>query len=85
LEMYYTVTVAAAELATLCSIRRNEAQTPAESVSPALALLHARACQASLEVHALLEACLWTPEAATVISSASTVPHGSQVPPRGRL
>lgn len=56
LDMYYAVTVAAAELGTLCSMRRNEAHTSAESVSSAVALLHARACQTALEVHALLAA-----------------------------
>ena len=56
LEAYYTVTVAAAELGALCSRRREEAEAPADTVSDALALLHARACQTSFEVHALLGA-----------------------------
>jgi hypothetical protein len=56
LDMYYTVTVAAAELGMLCSSRRNEGHAAAESVSSALELLHARACQTALEVHALLAA-----------------------------
>jgi hypothetical protein len=33
---------------------RGDAQTPMDSVSGALALLHVRACQTSREVHALL-------------------------------
>jgi len=56
LDAYYTVTVAAAELGALSSLRRDEAQSPADSVSAALALLHARACRTALEVHALLAA-----------------------------
>jgi hypothetical protein len=56
LDAYYTVTVAAIELGALYSQRRAEAQVPADRVSSALALLHARTCQTSLEVHALLAA-----------------------------
>jgi hypothetical protein len=48
--------VAAIELGALCSQRCAEAQVPADRVSSALALLHARTCQTALEVHALLAA-----------------------------
>jgi hypothetical protein len=56
LDFYYTVTVAAIELGAMYSQRCAEAQAPADRVSSALALLHARTCQTSLEVHALLAA-----------------------------
>jgi hypothetical protein len=56
LDSYYTVTVAAIELGALYSKRCAEAQVRPDRVSAALALLHARTCQTSLEVHALLAA-----------------------------
>jgi hypothetical protein len=56
LDSYYTVTVAAIELGAVYSQRCAEAQVSADRVSVALALLHARTCQTSLEVHALLAA-----------------------------
>ncbi len=56
LNSYYTVTMAAIEFGALYSRRRAEAQVPADRVSSALGLLHARTCQTSLEVHALLAA-----------------------------
>jgi hypothetical protein len=56
LDSYYTVTVAAIELGAMYSQRSAEAQVPADRVTSALALLHARTCQTSLEVHALLTA-----------------------------
>ncbi|HVB44691.1 MAG TPA: DUF5677 domain-containing protein [Streptosporangiaceae bacterium] len=56
LDAYYTVTIAASELGTRCAQRRDEVAAPADSVSNALVLLHARACQTSAEVHALLAA-----------------------------
>lgn len=54
LDAYYAVTRVAADLGTLCAQRR--ADTASDSVTDALTLLHARACQTSFEVHALLAA-----------------------------
>lgn len=56
LDLYYTVTVGAIELGSLCQRPKDKARRTADSVSVALALLHARACQTALEVHALLVA-----------------------------
>lgn len=56
LDAYYTVTLAAAEVGSLCSRRAGEPAASADSVSDALGLLNTRACQTSFEVHALLAA-----------------------------
>jgi hypothetical protein len=54
LDAYYTVTLGAAELGALAAQPRPRATF--DSVSKALILLQARACQTSFEVHALLTA-----------------------------
>jgi len=56
LDAYYAVTVAAAEMGALASRDSPTGQGSADSVTRALTLLHARACQTSFEVHALLAA-----------------------------
>lgn len=54
LEAYYTVTMVAAEIGARCSRRSDEPNAADDRVSDALVLLNTRACQTSLEVHALL-------------------------------
>lgn len=56
LDAYYAVTVAAAEIGVVASRDTPAGLGSADSVTKALALLHARACQTSFEVHALLAA-----------------------------
>jgi hypothetical protein len=56
LGLYYTVTLAAAEIGVLSTDRHHQAQVHPDSSQTALAWLHARACQTCFEVHALLSA-----------------------------
>jgi hypothetical protein len=56
LGLYYMATLAAAELGVLSADRHRRAQAHPDSCQAALAWLHARACQTSFEVHALLSA-----------------------------
>lgn len=56
LDAYYEVTMAAAEIGMLASWHSPAGQGSADSTTAALTLLHARACQTSFEVHALLAA-----------------------------
>lgn len=56
LDAYYAVTMAAAEIGMLESRYGPAGQGSADSTTAALTLLHARACQTSFEVHALLAA-----------------------------
>lgn len=54
LGLFYTATLAAAELGTLTTARRGRAAVHTDSGQVALAWLQARACQTAFEVHALL-------------------------------
>jgi hypothetical protein len=56
LGLYYTATIVAAELGTLAADRYRKAEISPDSCQTALAWLHARACQTSFEIHALLSA-----------------------------
>jgi len=56
LGLYYTATLAAAELGALATAHQRRAAGHQDSYQVALAWLHARACQTSFEVHALLSA-----------------------------